>query len=266
MAKQKGFIKLQGSLGGLTFYESSGQSIVKTTGGVDKSRITNDPTYKRTRENMSEFGASATVGKALRQGFGTIIKNIKDSTVTGRLTGVMKRINNMGSGVRGQREFDILTNKEILEGFEFNSKTPLNTVFYPEYTAPTLDANRSIATWVIPDFNTSNFLRAPEGATHFKLILASTVLSNYHYVSGLKKYEAVEPTDNKVNGINLSNAIPIEAMVGADTTLTVDLGFAAVLPNTVAVVMATGILFYQEINSELYELSSANAMRISAVG
>ncbi|MFN0729367.1 hypothetical protein [Polaribacter gochangensis] len=58
MAKQKGFIKLKGSLGGLTFYESGGKDIVKTTGGIDKSRIDNDPNFKRTRENMSEFGAS----------------------------------------------------------------------------------------------------------------------------------------------------------------------------------------------------------------
>ena len=266
MAKQKGFIKLKGSLGGLTFYESGGKDIVKTTGGVDKSRIENDPNYKRTRENMSEFGASATVGKALRQGFGSIIKNIKDTTLTGRLTGVMKRLNSLGTGTRGQRTFDILTNKIILEGFEFNKKNPLSTVFYPEYTAPTLGINRSIATWVIPDFNTSNFLRAPEGASHFKLILTTSVLSNYEYVPGLKKYEPIAPNENEVNGIAYTAPLPIGGDVGADTTLTVDLGFAAVLPATVGVVMATGILFYQQINAEFYELSSGNAMRISAVG
>ena len=266
MAKQKGFIKLKGSLGGLTFYETRGKDIVRTTGGVDKSRIENDPNFKRTRENMSEFGASATVGKALRQGFGSIIKNIKDSSVTGRLTGVMKRLNSLGTGTRGQRVFDILTNKIILEGFEFNKKVPFSSVFYPEFSAPTLDTNRSIATWVVPDFNSSNYLRAPEGATHFKLILVSTVLSNYEYVPGLKKYEPVLPLDNEVNGINYSAAISIGGNVGTDTTLTVDLGFTSVLPNTVGVIMATGILFYQQINTELYELSSSNAMRISAVG
>lgn len=266
MAKQKGFIKLQGSLGGLTFYESGGNNIVKTTGGVDKSRINNDPNFKRTRENMSEFGASATVGKALRQGFGSIIKNIKDSTITGRLTGVMKRVNALGIGSRGQRIFEILGNKIILEGFEFNKKVPFSTVFYPEYKAPTLDANRSIATWEIPDFNTANFLRAPEGATHFKLILVTTVLSNYEYVPTVKKYEPVEVIENETNGISYSNPIPIGGDVGEDTTLTVDLGFTTPLPSTVGVVNATGILFYQQINAEFYELSSANAMKISTVG
>ena len=31
MAKQKGFIKLKGSLGGLTFYQTEGQDVVRTT-------------------------------------------------------------------------------------------------------------------------------------------------------------------------------------------------------------------------------------------
>ena len=31
MAKQKGFIKLKGSLGGLTFYQADGQDVVRTT-------------------------------------------------------------------------------------------------------------------------------------------------------------------------------------------------------------------------------------------
>ncbi|QTE23274.1 hypothetical protein [Polaribacter cellanae] len=266
MAKQKGFIKLKGSLGGLTFYESNGKNIVKTTGGVDKSRIENDPNYKRTRENMSEFGASATVGKALRQGLGAIIKNIKDPTITGRITGLMKQINTLGTGVRGQRSFEILKNKIILEGFQFNKKKPLSSVFYPEYAPPTLDANRSIATWIVPDFNTNNYLRAPEGATHFKIILVTTVLSNYQYEPKAKKFEPSNPTENQTNGINYSTAIPIGGNVGSNTTLTVDLEFTAPLPATVGVISAIGILFYQQINTELYELSSGNAMQISVVG
>ena len=35
MAKQKGFIKVKGSLGGLTFYEANRQELIRTTGGVD---------------------------------------------------------------------------------------------------------------------------------------------------------------------------------------------------------------------------------------
>ncbi len=55
-------------------------------------------------------------------------------------------------------------------------------------------------------------------------------------------------------------------MVVSDTTLTVDLGFGSVFPNTVAVISAIGVIFYQAINSNFYVLTSDNAMRIDSVG
>lgn len=266
MAKQKSFIKLRGSLGGLTFYENQGNDIVRTTGGVEKERILSDAAFIRTRENMMEFGASAMVGKALRMGFANIIKSMSDSYVSSRITGLMKRINSVGPGIRGERDFEILNNKNLIEGFEFNKKSPFDAIFYAPNDAPTLDANRSIATWVVPDFNTSNYLNAPEGATHFRLLLATTVLSDYSFSDELKGYAPLEPDENETNGMAFSAEIPVGGMVGSDTTLVVDLGFAAALPLTVAVVNAVGIIFYQQINGAFYELASDNAMKIVLVG
>ncbi len=266
MAKQKGFIKLKGSLGGLTFYNNNGKDLIRTTGGVDKNRIKNDPAFKRTRENMSEFGASARIGKSLRMGFSNIIKSMSDTSIVGRITGLMKKINSVGSGLRGQRAFEMLPNKALLEGFEFNKTSPLDAIFYAPNTAPTLDANRSVASWVVPDFNVSNYMNAPEGATHFKFVMVSTVLSDYSFNTPLGKYEATDELENETNGIAYSNEIPISGMVGADTSLSVDLGFAAALPATVAVINAVGVIFYQQINSLLYELASYNAMKIASIG
>lgn len=265
MAKQKGFIKVKGSLGGLTFYSANKEELIRTTGSIDKSRIEKDPKFKRTRENMSEFGGAAKVGKALRTGFSSIIKGMSDSTAVGRITGMMKKVNALGTGVRGQRAFEILNNKDVIEGFEFNKLEHFESIFYAPFTLPKLDVNRSIATWVIPDFNTSNLINAPEGAMYFKLLLAATVLSDYTY-HAQKGYDPVNTDENEVNGITASNEIPIGGMVGSDITLTVDLGFGAALPATVGVVLAIGIQFYQKINYEFYELSSSNALKLVVVG
>ena len=266
MANQKGFIKLKGSLGGLTFYDKNGKSVVRTTGGVDKKRILSDPAFKRTRENMSEFGGSAKVGKSLRMGFVSVYKSMAGVGTVGRLTGVMKRINSVGTGRRGQRVFDILPNKVLLEGFEFNKNAPLDAMFFAPNDAPSLDANRSIATWTIPDFNTDDYILPPVGASHFRLVLATTVLSNFSYNEDLKSYEPVEAAENETNGISFTTEIALGGMVGADINLSVDLGFSVALPATVGVVSAIGIIFYQEINSQFYELASDNAMRIEVVG
>ncbi|WP_411768233.1 hypothetical protein [Winogradskyella sp. A3E31] len=266
MAKNRSYIDLEGTLGGLTFYRSGGQSIVKTKSAINKDRILKEANFKRTRENMSEFGGSAKVGKSLRHGFASIVSIMSDRTVTGRLTAVMKRINANGAGVRGKREFSILPNKGFLEGFEFNKGLSLETVFYAPYSVPSLDANRSIATWTIPDFNTSDYLHPPEGASHFRLVLACSVLSDFSYDNALKSYEPVEPNENEVSAISFSSEIPLGGLVGSDTTLVADLGFTAALPATVGVVVALGIIFYQDINGSFYELASDNAMSIALVG
>jgi hypothetical protein len=53
MAKQKGIIKLKGTLGDITFYKSQDGFLAREKGGVDASRIANDANFQRTRENGS---------------------------------------------------------------------------------------------------------------------------------------------------------------------------------------------------------------------
>ena len=110
MAQNKSLIRLKGSIGGMSFYEQNGNNLVKMATGPDKDKIMSDPAYKRTRENMSEFGGSAKVGKALRKAFAEVIKNMGETYITGRITGLMKQINSLGAGNRGERTFEILNN------------------------------------------------------------------------------------------------------------------------------------------------------------
>ena len=65
MARQKGIIKLRGTVGDITFYKSKDGHLVRERGGVDGNRIANDPAFKRTRENGSEFGRAGKSGKLL---------------------------------------------------------------------------------------------------------------------------------------------------------------------------------------------------------
>ena len=266
MAIQDSFIKIKGSLGGLTFYEKDGKSLIKTSSGVNKERIMTDPKYKRTRENMVEFGASAKIGKSFRAGFVPIRKIVGENTLTGRVTGMMKKINKAGIGVRGQRTFEIVANKNLIEGFEFKKDQKLSSIFYAPFSLPIIDVNRSIVDLVIPDFNTSNLINTPEGATHFKLVLSASVLSDMEYDVSEKLYKFVNPEENEINVMVFSNEIPIGGMVGGDINLQADLGFTSPLPTSAGVVIGFGILFYQEMNGEFYDLAGNNAMRIEMVG
>ena len=266
MAIQDSFIKIKGSLGGLTFYEKDGKSLIKTSSGVSKERIMTDPKYKRTRENMVEFGASAKIGKSFRAGFVSIRKIVGDNSLTGRVTGLMKQVNKAGIGVRGERTFEIFANKNLIEGFEFKKDLKLSSIFYAPFSLPIVDANRSVVDLLVPDFNASNLITAPEGATHFKLMLSASVLSDLEYDVPEKAYKFVNTEENEKSAIVFSNEIPIKGMVGSDVNLQADLGFTSPLPASAGVVIGFGILFYQEMNGEFYDLARNNAMRVVMVG
>ncbi len=66
MARQKGIIKLKGTIGGITFYKTQDGHLACEKGGIDSERIANDPAFQRTRENGEEFGRVGKAGKLLR--------------------------------------------------------------------------------------------------------------------------------------------------------------------------------------------------------
>lgn len=266
MAINKSFMKIEGTLDNLTFYQKDGKNLVKTKSTVSRSRIMSDAAYRRTRENMREFGGAARVGKAFRTAFSGVTKTMADTYMGARINGLMKRINRYGAGVRGERDFEVVSYGEMLKGFEFNKTEPFNAQFFAPSALPTINASRDEVTWTVPDFNTDSFVRKPEGATHMRLVLAAGYVSDYSYSIAQEGYQPVENVANSQGGVSYSADIPLVGMVGMNTTLTLDLSSVGVIPAAAALFVGIGIIFYQEINGDLYELAQRNAMKVAVVG
>jgi len=79
MAKQKGIIKLEGTIGEITFYKSQDGFLAKGKGGIPADRIANDPNFQRTRENGAEFGNAGRAGKVLRNAIRGLLQNTADN-------------------------------------------------------------------------------------------------------------------------------------------------------------------------------------------
>ena len=266
MARNTSFIKFEGTLDGLTFYKQDGQNLVRAAGGVSKEKIMTEAKFQRTRENMMEFGGSATAAKGFRTAFSSVVKIMGDSRIISRLSRTMHRILNFDTGVRGERSIVITDNTNQLKYFEFNVKDPFTSRFYAPYVAPELNANRDSATWTVPPFNPEFYVSAPEGATHFKLVLSSGLVSNYEYVEAIKGYEPVDDDLNGKGGSEYSGFIPLNSETASDTVLTVDHAVGAALPPELTNVVACGIVFYQEVSGSFYELASGNAMKVLTIG
>jgi hypothetical protein len=122
MAKQRGVVKLEGTLDDITFLKTSDGYMAKVKSAVSVSRINSDPNYVRTRENNAEFARAGKAGKLLRAALRTEISKTSDSRMVSRLVReIMTVMHADTSSIRGQRN---VVDGEIalLKGFEFNEK------------------------------------------------------------------------------------------------------------------------------------------------
>ena len=135
MARQKGIIKLKGTIGDITFYKTQDGHLAREKGGIDANRIANDPAFQRTRENGSEFGRAGKAGKILRTALRAVLINSADGRMVSRLTQQMiKVIQADAVSVRGLR--NVLDGEaELLAGFEFNIRGKLGTSLFAPFVA-----------------------------------------------------------------------------------------------------------------------------------
>lgn len=248
MARQKGIIKLDGTIGDITFYKSKDGFLAREKGGIPADRIANDPAFQRTRENGAEFGRAGKAGKILRNAIRGLLQNASDSKMVGRLTQeMMKVIQEDATNPRGLRNV-IDGEAELLEDFEFNFNGKLRTTLYAPFTA-VIDRAAGTLTANLPVFVPLNMISAPGGATHFKIISAGAEIDfeNETFVVDTKA-TAVLPWDSVATAvINLTNAV---------TTASIHPLF-----------LALGIEFYQQVNGQMYPLKNGafNALALVKV-
>jgi hypothetical protein len=246
MARQKGIIKLKGTIGDITFYKTQDGHLAREKGGIDASRIASDPAFQRTRENGSEFGRAGKAGKILRTALRPLLINSADGRMVSRLTqAMMKVIQADLVSIRGLRNV-IDGEAELLFGFEFNIRGKLGTSLY----APFLGAIDRVAGEITVDlasFIPSNMIAAPSGTTHFKIISGGAEVD----------FEA----ETYVVATSETAILPWDA-----TPTAVISQINAVTPaSTKPLFLALGIEFYQQINGQMYPLKNGAFNPLSIV-
>ncbi|MBS0646218.1 MAG: hypothetical protein JSR97_06470 [Verrucomicrobia bacterium] len=248
MAKQKGIIKLDGTIGGITFYKSQDGYLAREKGGVSAEKIANDPAFQRTRENGEEFGRAGIAGKLLRNAIRAMLQNASDSRMVSRLTQKMVEVVQADiTNPRGQRNV-IDGEAELLQGFEFNISGKLGTTLYAPYTS-TIDRVAGTLEASIPSFVPLNMIAAPGGTTHFKVVSAGAEID----------FE----NETFVMDSNASAILPWDATATAVLTLT----NTVTANSTKPLFLALGIEFYQEVNGQMYPLKNGayNALALVKV-
>lgn len=246
MAKQKSIIKLEGTIGDITFFKSGDGYMAREATSVSADKIANDPSYQRTRENMSEFSRAGKAGKTLRDAVRVLLKNAKDSRVTSRLTKQMMSVL-MGDtkSARGQRT---VVNGDItlLQGFDFNIEARLSTMFFAKYSA-TIDRAAGTATIAIPGSKAEDDIELPAGATHYSLVTLAAEVD----------FEA----EKSVTASQQSDFILCSNAVQPDLNLVNN-----VTPNSKNhIFLLFGIQFSQLVNGQQYPLKNGSFNSLSIV-
>ncbi|TRX03239.1 hypothetical protein, partial [Flavobacterium gawalongense] len=213
--------------------------LAREKGGIDASRIANDPAFQRTRENGSEFGRAGKAGKTLRTALRTLLLNSADSRMVSRLTQTMVKVIQADlTNKRGLRNV-IDGEAELLVGFEFNIGGKLGTTLFVPFVGG-IDRVTGEITVDLESFIPANMIAAPSGTTHFKIISAGAEID----------FEAeVFVTTNSET-----------AILPWDMTPTVAINHLnAVTPNsTKPLFLALGVEFYQEVNGRMYPLKNGS--------
>lgn len=266
MAKQTGLVRYNGSMGGVRHFKIKGLDgdFAGLNGGPSAEQILNDDAFVRTRENMSEFGGCASAAKTIRVGLAQIMKQMSDSRIAGRLTALMKQIQlNDTANARGERSIITSANQDIIEGLDFDVNLSLAGVFNAPYTLTNTVA-RDSATFTIPAFNPLNLISAPAGATHFRLVNAINVVSDWKFNGSTGNYEPTDPTLSQISDIQYSGYLDLNA-VTPNTTITTTLPGSPSMTGSVSVMNNIGIEFYQQVGSNYYLFASGNALHCDDV-
>jgi len=246
MARQKGIIKLKGTIGDITFYKTKDGHLAREKGGIDASRIASDPAFQRTRENGSEFGRAGKAGKVLRTALRPLLLNSADGRMVSRLTqAMMKVIQADLVSVRGLRNV-IDGEAELLFGFEFNIRGKLGTTLFAPFVA-SIDRVTGEITVDLAAFIPANMIAAPSGTTHYKIISGGAEID----------FEAeifsVATSETAILPWNGTATAPISQV----NTVTAG--------STKPLFLALGVEFYQEINGQMYPLKNGAYNPLSIV-
>jgi hypothetical protein len=238
MAKQKGIIKLEGTLGDITFFKSGDGYIAREHAPVSASRIATDPAFERTRENNSEFSSAANAGKLVRDAVHVLLKDAKDRHTSPRLhKEMMNVLHSDDNSIRGQRKV-AWGNLELLQGFEFNAAALLSNTLFAPYTAT---INRAAGTLAvdIPSFIPANSVTAPAGSTHFKLVSCALEVN---FADGIT-----------VADIKSTDALPWNGIA----TAAISMAGKVTANSTQPLFLLLGIQFLQVVNGIAYPLKSS---------
>jgi hypothetical protein len=209
MARQRGIMPVEGTIGNVTFFKSRDGYMVREKGGVSKQRIANDPAFERTRENNAEFSSAGKASKLLRTAFRPIIKKASDHRMVSRLTALMFAVLRQDlTNPRGMRKVTT-GDLTLVHGFEFNLHGKLTSTFFAPYTL-TIDRVTGNVEFALAAFIPTEIIASPVGTSHLRFTLSAAEIDFDNKSFSVESTESafIDWSNQAASPVNLSVQLP----------------------------------------------------------
>lgn len=167
MARQTGDIKLEGTIGDITFYKMEDRHFVRQKAGVDRKRFMNDPAFLHSRQCSRTFGQASTTAHIFRMAFAPLLKDFPCRRLNSAVTGTMVKVLSDNKLNRSEAGEVNSGNLQLMEGFEFNKYALLGDILQVPYQVG-IDRKTGEAKVSIPEFIPADCLINSGNGTHFK--------------------------------------------------------------------------------------------------
>jgi hypothetical protein len=260
MAYQTGILNYKGSFKSIRNYKTRKDSriLAGEKGGANRDLIMNNPTFARTRENMTEFKGCGVAVKAIRLGLDHLIPVYTDTRFTGRLVSIVKKINVMDPiGVHGKRAILFSNGRTLLKTLTLHEKRKIDhqlrrfiTINHPR--------SRAEATIRVNGLNPNPTL-VPANAQYYRVVNHLSIISDYAYSANSNEYEALSPLTG-TSVFAYSDFTPV------NTPLTVSLKAAfpegTELTEADTVLQCVGIVYYIRSGADDYFAYTSGSMLV----
>jgi hypothetical protein len=244
MAKVKGIIQLNGTIGDINFYTRKGVSLArKAGGGFTGEAIRTKESMVRVRENGSEFKGCMQSVQFFKMGLQSFLCTFKDGTLHQRLVQLFTQLKDLDLvAARGSRTvyggLQSAAGQKLLNGYLLTSGAGLKDLLRHNIH---FDWTTGFS---IPDFEGKR-LSFPAGATHLALRIGYLSLDFENVSSSFAATETAYLSPTAIGAVS----IPTPALVAAEGI-------------QVGVVFAR---FVQELNGVYYPLKNEKSVVLEVV-
>ena len=263
MAIQTGAIKYRGSFKSIRNYMNlhDGKTYAGEKGGANRDLILNNPAFARTRENMSEFAGCGVAVKAIRRGLLNLLPEQTDKHFTARLMSVVKEVNRRDmEGLRGKRAILFSASRPTLLAIVFNVLQNM-AENVENFLVSTHPVSRAEATLTVTALKIKS-VYVPKGATHFRIQNHLSIISDYSYSEGNRRYEPLSL-------LNAKSAFAYSKYTPVGTSLTEVVKATYPIETEIdaecSVIQCVGIEFYVMTAGDVYLPLKGSGMMVNDV-